>query len=337
VFPTHAQIAEYLQTYADDVDLTRHISFSTRVTAVYHTPGNTEAVHNWTVESVHTSADGTTTPGSETVSHVIVSNGHYNEPFIPPIPGLNAWRGQILHSRWWRNPMGMRGRTVVVVGSRASGSDIARELAIDDSENEENAKRTIYHSVRGLKPGEPVWDADFPWAKHISVVPEIERAEDGVTLHLVDGTVLSGVDAIVFATGYLYSYPFFPDDKAPWDKHPVTTALAPAADGLPRAGGQDIRNLNTSDTFYAPDPTLSLIGLREYEVQPGLTVDKAEDDKVAKADLTCRLHRQPLPSRRGVRAPHRARVQPFPHPPSTAPPARDRQPARPHCRVSGRV
>lgn len=264
IFPTHAQIATYLQEYAQDDNLSSHISFNTRVTGVYHTSGTTDPAEKWTVETEHRKQDGTTIQSSEKVSHVVISNGHYNEPFLPPIPGLDGWKGQLLHSRWWRNPVSQRGKNVVVVGSRASGSDIARELAIDDEDHPANPKRTIYHSVRGLKPGDTVWDDDFAWAKRINVVHEIlSVGDDGTSLHLEDGTTLSDVDTLVFATGYLYSYPFFPDNKAPWDKYPVTTALATASNGLPRAGGQDIRNLNTSDTFYEPDPTLAFIGLRE--------------------------------------------------------------------------
>lgn len=198
------------------------------------------------------------------VSHVIVSNGHYNEPFIPPIRGLDTFEGEILHSRWWRNPLKYRDKNVVVVGSRASGSDIARELAVDDYDRR-IASRTIYQSVRGLKPDEKVWDDDFAWAKEISVIPEIDHIE-GKTLYLVNGTIVENIDVIVFATGYLYSYPFFA--RPPFDKYPVTRPLASGHVGLPRVGGQTIENLNNTDTFYLPDPTLAFIGLRKFTLSP---------------------------------------------------------------------
>lgn len=226
---------------------------------------------------------------------MILANGHYNEPYLPPISGLADFTGEIVHARWWRNPRRFRGQDIVVVGSRASGSDVARELAQDDEAQNEDG-RTIYQSVRGWKEGDKVWDEEFAWARRIVVVPEIVRVEPdgageageggiangavngdahangdlgeksegkgkGSTLVLADGRRLRGIKAIVFATGYLYSYPFA--RGPPFDTHPLTTSLAPARDGLPPAGGQDILNLNNTDTFYLPDPTLALIGLRE--------------------------------------------------------------------------
>ncbi|CAK9783300.1 FAD/NAD(P)-binding domain-containing protein [Cutaneotrichosporon oleaginosum] len=262
VFPTHQQVVEYLQDYSKRHGLNAVIQWGVRVTDLYHTPGGGDA-DKWTVE---------TTAGRETVSHVILANGHYNEPYLPPIPGLDAFSGEVVHARWWRNPRRFRGQDIVVVGSRASGSDIARELAQDDDavagDANGTAARTIYQSVRGHKPGDKVWDETLPWTRHIHVVPEIvaiEPSPEGSVLLLADGKKLSGVKAIVFATGYLFSYPFA--NKAPFDTHPLTTSLAQAQDGLPSAGGQDIRNLNNTDTFYLPDPTLALIGLH-YQVNP---------------------------------------------------------------------
>ncbi|GMK56537.1 hypothetical protein CspeluHIS016_0303770 [Cutaneotrichosporon spelunceum] len=263
VFPTHYQVAAYLQDYARRNDLDALIRWGVRVTDLYHTPGGDDA-DRWTVE---------TTDGTYTVSHIIIANGHYNEPYLPPIPGLDAFSGEVVHGRWWRNPRRFRGEDVVVVGSRASGSDIARELAQDDescADEGDGTKptRTIYQSVRGYKPGDKVWDDAMPWTRRIHVVPEIVRIEpspSGSVLVLEDGQRLEGVKAIVFATGYLFSYPFA--TKAPFDEYPLTTSLAAAQDGLPAAGGQDIRNLNNTDTFYVPDPTLALIGLH-YQVNP---------------------------------------------------------------------
>lgn len=254
------------------------IRWGTRVTSLYHTPGGGDA-DRWSVESV--CSTGTRT---ETVSHVIIANGHYNEPYLPPIPGLDKFTGELVHARWWRNPLRFRGEDVVVVGSRASGSDIARELAMDDdgiyapaegrgangngsAHGDANgaSKRTIYQSVRGYKPGDKIWDDEFSWAKRIHVVPEIVRVDptpEGSELVLADGKALKGIKAIVFATGYLFSYPFA--QGPPFDKYPLTTSVAPASNGLPAAGGQDILNLNNSDTFYLPDPTLAIIGLREW-------------------------------------------------------------------------
>lgn len=225
-----------------------------------HNPSSTGPADHWAVEVEHDGKRRT-----EYVSHVIVSNGHYNEPFVPSVPGLDTFKGTLIHSRWWRNAAQFRGKNVIVVGSRASGFDIARELAQDDYNAREaghpNPERKIYQSVRGVVD-KPEWDTDFPWSGEITVVSQIVKC-DGDTFELMDGKKISA-EVVVYATGYLYSYPFF--DGAPFTKHPVTKSLAPAEEGIPAAGGQTITNLTPDDVFYAPDPTLAFIGLREYHI-----------------------------------------------------------------------
>ena len=61
---------------------------------------------------------------------------------------------------------------------------------------------------------------------------------------------------------------------APFDTHPLTTphTASPSSDTVPNPddaplGGTRVLNLDPSDIFYAPDPTLSFIGLW-YIVNP---------------------------------------------------------------------
>lgn len=292
------------------------IQWNTLVTSVRHNPASKGPEDHWAVEVEHNGERRT-----EYVSHVIVSNGHYNEPFVPSVPGLDTFKGTLIHSRWWRNAAMFRGKNVIVVGSRASGFDIARELAQDDYnarlEGHPNPDRKIYQSVRGLVE-EPDWDTDFPWSGEITVVSQIVRCE-GDTFELLDGKQISA-DVVVYATGYLYSYPFF--NGAPFLKYPVTKSLAPAEPGLPAAGGQTITNLTPDDVFYAPDPTLAFIGLRELE-------------RVGQADP--RLHGQPPPAGRDDGAPDSMGVHARR---GAAPPAadsHDRLPGRYQGRLSRRV
>ena len=146
------------------------------------------------------SADGT-----------VVCNGHYNEPFVPAIPGLQTFSGKIQHSRWWRSAKRIRGQNVLVIGGRASGSDIARETAIDDEERAgagEVVDRGIYQSIRSneAQPTNPedFWDKRKIWSSRIEVVGEVDKIE-GEKVWLRGGRLLEDVDIIIFATGYLYS------------------------------------------------------------------------------------------------------------------------------------
>lgn len=50
-------------------------------------------------------------------------------PFIPYYNGLWLWRKAISHGREYRTPEKYAGKNVLVVGAKASGYDITREIA----------------------------------------------------------------------------------------------------------------------------------------------------------------------------------------------------------------
>lgn len=67
-----------------------------------------------------------------------------------------------------------------------------------------DSTRTIYQSLRNRDEHRgDIYDADLEWAKRIRIVAEIERVDEK-KIYLKDGSVIEDVDAIVFATGYLY-------------------------------------------------------------------------------------------------------------------------------------
>lgn len=62
---------------------------------------------------------------------VVVANGHYESPHVPPEFQEMALRGgvRMMHSKDYDQPEPFTGKRVVVVGARASGTDLAREIA----------------------------------------------------------------------------------------------------------------------------------------------------------------------------------------------------------------
>ncbi len=60
---------------------------------------------------------------------VIVATGWADFPYSPSWPGLEAFGGDVLHSRAYRNPGPFRGKRVLVVGFGNSGGEIALDLA----------------------------------------------------------------------------------------------------------------------------------------------------------------------------------------------------------------
>lgn len=147
------------------------------------------------------------------------------------------------------------GTRIVVVGNGPSGSDIGRELA-----TALQADDTLYVSARSPSS----WlseDAlgDKPWRQRIRIVPSIERVEPSEgrssRLHLTDGTTLDDVSVIVFATGYLYSFPFAQSDDEPFISSPLIDAVS---HGEGPHAAASVSNLDAAQLFYAHDPTLAL-------------------------------------------------------------------------------
>ncbi|MDC6170557.1 flavin-containing monooxygenase [Paucibacter sp. XJ19-41] len=60
---------------------------------------------------------------------LVAASGAFAEPYMPELPGLSAFKGQVLHSRDYRSPAPFTGQRVLVVGGANSAVQIAFELA----------------------------------------------------------------------------------------------------------------------------------------------------------------------------------------------------------------
>jgi dimethylaniline monooxygenase (N-oxide forming) len=121
-FPTRAQFLDYLFTYADHFDLLPHIRFLTQVESVLPAQGG-----GWCV--LVRSLSGKAVATEERFDAVMVCTGFNSKPSIPDFPGLESFRGQLLHSASYKGPEAFAGKRVVVVGASSSASDVAVELS----------------------------------------------------------------------------------------------------------------------------------------------------------------------------------------------------------------
>ncbi|KAE9572563.1 Thiol-specific monooxygenase [Colletotrichum fructicola] len=136
---------------------------------------------------------------------VVVATGHYWVPYVPKIEGLEEFErarpGSVIHSKHYRGRGDFCGKRVVVVGASVSGADISVDLI-------NTAKFPIYSVVNGRKANLYFGDGAFHHPK-ISRQATISRIE-GRTVHFIDGTSVSDVDSIIFATGFTWTLPFLP-------------------------------------------------------------------------------------------------------------------------------
>ncbi|ODV76946.1 flavin-containing monooxygenase [Suhomyces tanzawaensis NRRL Y-17324] len=205
VFPHRSQVLQYMVDYSQE--LIPYVRFNTKVVNVELTDDQ-----KWRVTSRLVVAE---TNGSAVASElpefadtveifdaVVIASGNYDVPYIPNRPGMSEWNkkypGSIFHVKAYRQPEDYADITekIVVVGNSASGGDLAYQLAT-------GLKRKIYKSKRSenlLPSGKSDLIVD---------VPDIVNFDaETKTLELKDGSKLEGVGIVIFATGYLKSFPF---------------------------------------------------------------------------------------------------------------------------------
>jgi len=197
-FPGHAAVAQYLSDYADAENLTGLIRFGHDISKVtplrrdgqawLHPTPDSDVV--WRITFAH--------GGDQSVENfdaVAVCNGHYTVPNVPALPGLESFAGRVLHSHNYRRRDAFAGRTVAMLGAKASGFDLSRDVA-------KVAERVL------LCAREHTDVSTVGVSRNIELRPSIVSLDDDHSIALADGTVVGGVDDVILCTGYRYDFPF---------------------------------------------------------------------------------------------------------------------------------
>ncbi|XP_076241300.1 uncharacterized protein LOC143183580 [Calliopsis andreniformis] len=184
---SHQEIRTYLQNYATHFDLLKHIQFNKRVESV-RLETTSEGEDRWivTIKNLNTKI-------KEKIifDAIMVCNGHYFDPYVPAIPGIETFSGMIIHSHSYRKPEDFSGKTVMILGASASGIDIGIELV--------NHGSWVYLSHNNERLNNPL-------PSNMVEVMGVERIE-GDRIYLKDQSVIVA-NVFMFCTGYRYSFPF---------------------------------------------------------------------------------------------------------------------------------
>jgi thioredoxin reductase len=113
------EFVAYLGEYAEHLGL-RIISDS-RVNRVSEDP---DAPQTWKVS---------TSRETWRSKAVVIATGQYRIPLAPEWPGIDLYKGELLHSASYANPLPFAGKRVLVVGAGNSGTEIATDLAENDA------------------------------------------------------------------------------------------------------------------------------------------------------------------------------------------------------------
>jgi hypothetical protein len=194
---SHEEVLAYLRSYAAHFDVLGYVRFSTTVSNVVPTFDDRNRVRHWTVES----RDANGRLNTERFDAVVVCNGHYSEPRVPSYDGQDAFRGTQMHSHNYRRPEGFVGKRIIVVGAAFSGSDISQELV-------DHGAGAVFLSGRNWE--DVASRAEGSSTAEVIKVPDVRRLVPGTkSVEFVDGQVVEDVDVVMYATGYVYKFPFF--------------------------------------------------------------------------------------------------------------------------------
>jgi len=189
-FLHHSSVLQYLKDYSKHHQLERVIRYENKVLSVRPTEdhGSRWEVTSKCLKTLETSKN--------VYDSVFVCSGHYSHPVMPSIPGMDLFKGKILHSHNYRHPEDFSGAVVLVLGAGASGTDISVELGA-------SAKQIL------LSHNGPTLKARMP--DNVSQVKGVSSFVGPNTVSLSDGSEVTA-DAVILATGYHYTFPFLHDD-----------------------------------------------------------------------------------------------------------------------------
>jgi hypothetical protein len=224
-YVTHKQVLEYLKRYSNHFDLERYISYDSKVTQLtVLTNGDDD---DW--PRIRLDWRSRNEKLSKIFDAVCICNGHYAQPSSPSIPGMDTFTGRVLHSVEYDDPTEFEGQTVLCIGARASGSDLAREISqhaqhvyLSDSTAEKQAtlgKLTLVPRTMAMKD-----DNRVEFGNNCPVSPQ--------------------VDTVIFCSGYDYSFPFI-NEKS----------------NLPLVTGQRRVMPLYKQLWHAKRPSVSFLGL----------------------------------------------------------------------------
>jgi monooxygenase len=115
-------ILGYVRETAAEAGVDKHIRFNHRVTRASWSSADAR----WTVQATH-GAETT----SATCSFLLMCGGYYryDEGYVPPLPGIEHFRGQVVHPQHWPEDLAYAGKRVVVIGSGATAVTLVPAMA----------------------------------------------------------------------------------------------------------------------------------------------------------------------------------------------------------------
>ncbi|XP_071155436.1 flavin-containing monooxygenase 5-like [Mytilus edulis] len=125
MFMHNTLVQKYLEMYAEQFNLLRHVQFQKEVVWCEPTV-DFEKTGKWTLK-IKDIKSGIIT--NEIFDGVMAATGHHAVPLLPTFEGQDLFKGRTLHAVMYRDSLEFSGKRVLIIGIGNSGADIACELS----------------------------------------------------------------------------------------------------------------------------------------------------------------------------------------------------------------
>ncbi|EGF83756.1 hypothetical protein BATDEDRAFT_1833, partial [Batrachochytrium dendrobatidis JAM81] len=158
IYLHNKSVVKYYHMYAEKFDLINHIEFNTQVTAIDPLKSTTNDLQaskpyngQWRVEYMQ---DGNQL--TAVFDKVIIASGHHWKPKMPEFPGMNEFKGEMMHSHYYREANPFKDRQCLVVGLGNSAVDVAVELSYHAKQAYVSSRRSAWLMSRFSLNGRPL-------------------------------------------------------------------------------------------------------------------------------------------------------------------------------------
>ncbi|KAJ2702428.1 hypothetical protein FB645_004289 [Coemansia sp. IMI 203386] len=194
-FPSREQVQEYVRSYASHHNLRKLVQLNTHVLSISYVNNQWQCISR---DLVHNRTN------TEYFDAMFVCTGRVSHPFIPDIPGLQELKlqkpGNVISAKEFRKAADYKGQNVMVVGGAFSAYDIARQLSYTTN------RLHVSMPERDHEKEPPCLDGFNKG--NLPVIHPVIKKVDTHLVYFTDDSYIMMPDTIIFATGYLYSYPF---------------------------------------------------------------------------------------------------------------------------------
>ena len=162
-----------------------------------------EKTKTWTAKLKH--ADGTERVVKP--RHIVFANGVSSYPYIPELPGLEDFKGEVVHSEGFDSGAGWTGKKALIMGTGSSANDIALDLHSHgvDTTLIQRGSTTVVSINPSARLNEAIWDEGPPLADCDLIVSSatptlITKAYKAVTQRMMelDKEMIDGLKGIGF-------------------------------------------------------------------------------------------------------------------------------------------